>query len=422
MDQNRITNPIVEKADQTKQARIATSHSSFGVALRSPAFLVLLLSEAVSLIGDRILLVALITLVYEQMGSSAAVGLLAMLKSIPALALGTLAGVFVDRWSRKWIMVASNLLQAIMVVCIPWISALPVVFGLYFGMAIVSQFFVPARSATIPALVPEAALTAANSLFAMAFVGAIVIGPALGGWITDSAGLHMAFYVDGLTFLVPAVAVGCLAIPRTGIARQARKLGADWREGLSVARSQPKFRIALLLLTTAGLLIAGLSTLGVMVIRQKLGGSAGQFGLMMSATGLGMLLGAASSNRVATRLEKRGISRLQLGAIGAALAGCGMAGLALSPRLELAIASGCLLGLGFVTIQVHAQTALQSAPDQMRGRLLGLSNALMGSMTFLVAGLSGLIAARTGATPVLLALASIVISTSILLRSQDEHD
>ena len=90
------------------------TRAKFGLALRSPAFLVLWLSEALSLIGDRLIMVALITLVYDHTGSAGMVGLLMLFKAIPALFLGSVAGAFVDRWDRKWVMVIANLLQGLL--------------------------------------------------------------------------------------------------------------------------------------------------------------------------------------------------------------------------------------------------------------------------------------------------------------------
>jgi len=86
--------------EQTILPSQANVRNKFGLALRSPAFVVLWLSEALSLIGDRLIMVTLVTLVYDRTGSAGAVGLLMLLKAIPALVLGSLAGVFVDRWNR----------------------------------------------------------------------------------------------------------------------------------------------------------------------------------------------------------------------------------------------------------------------------------------------------------------------------------
>jgi MFS family permease len=392
----------------------ASTGGGFAAAFHSRAFRVLWFSEAVSLIGDRILMVALINLVYELSGSAAAVGLLSMIKALPALALAAVAGVFVDRWSRKWIMVISNLILAGLVLVIPLTGALPVIFAVYLAMSVVSQFFIPARSATIPDLVPAGALTAANALFAAAFVGAIAIGPAVGSWISDRYGLRTAFIIDALTFLAPAAAVSLLTIPTAARHGGRVNLGADWREGLALLKAEAVYRSALLLLSMAALLIAALSALGVMVVREKFSGSAADFGWMMSITGAGMLTGALTVTRVGARFE-----RMRLSSCGVVLAGLAMTGIALAPRLPLVMACGFLLGIGIIAVQVQTQTTLQGAPEALRGRMLGMGQAVMGSMTFLIAGCAGLLAARFGTSPVLLVtgLASALTGLAVLLFS-----
>jgi MFS family permease len=382
----------------------------FFSVLKLPAFLTLWLSEMISLIGDRLLLVVLINLVYEHTASASAVSVLSLLKALPALVLGGLAGVFVDRWSRKWIMVFSNLLLAGMVLLFPFINSLIYIYLIYFIMAIISQFFVPARSAAIPALVPDAALMAANSLFAAAFVGAITIGPAIGGWITTSFGPQTAFWIDALTFLVPATAVAFLVIPQTKRPEQERDFKADWKEGFQFIRSRCEMRNALILMGAAGLLISGLSVLGIMVVREKLGGSAADFGWMMSVAGLGMLVGALLAPRLAQRLNRQ-----RMAAWGALLAGMSIGILALSPALIAVMICAFPLGLGIVTVQVNTQTTLQTAPDALRGRVLGFGQTVMGTVTFAGAGLVGLLAGWLGVSPVLLGSGLLTAAFSLFL-------
>jgi MFS family permease len=376
----------------------------------SPAFCVLWLSEAVSLIGDRILMIALINMVYDWSGSASAVSVLPLIKAVPALLLGTLAGVFVDRWSRKWVMVLSNLILFVLVLAIPLTKELLLVYGIYFVMAVVSQFFIPARSACIPELVPEKALLAANSLFAAAFVGAIAIGPALGGWIIDRYGMETAYRVDALTFLVPAIAVSLVSIPQKNTAQSRGSLGGDWREGMAVVRADPEMRYSLLLIGTVALLIAALSALGVILVRENLGGSAGDFGWVMSVTGAGMLCGAVLSPIVGKRFN-----RSMLAASGAALGGGAMLVMALSNQLGMVMAAGFGLGFGFVNVQVNAQTTLQKTPDRLRGRILGLSQTVMGSVTFAAAGLAGVLAGWLGTTVVLAGAGAAVLMTALVV-------
>ena len=410
---------MIEQSPQmpsAAQPAILDTRNGMAAAFQSLPFRVLWFSEAVSLLGDRILMIALINLVYEQSGSAAAVGLLSMIKALPALLFGTLAGVFVDRWSRKWIMVFSNLAQFALVLAIPFMEGLPLIFAVYFVMAIISQFFIPARSAAIPNLVPAGALTAANALFAMAFVGAIAIGPAIGGYLSDTYGLDTAFFIDALTFLVPAVAVGFLAIPNARREKKALSLVSDWREGFTLLKAEPKFRNALLLLAIAAMLIATLSALGVMVVREKLSGSAADYGLMMSFAGLGMLSGALISTRLGSHFNRQ-----RLAVTGVLLASFGMIGISLAPMLSLVKAAAFLLGMGIITVQIHTQTTLQSAPDALRGHMLGASQAVMGSMTFLIAGCAGLLAASVGTTLVLLSTGLLAAAAGAVVLLSSLH-
>lgn len=389
----------------------------FGAALRRPAFTILWLSELVSLIGDRILLVVLINLVYENTASAAAVSVLSLIKAFPALALGGLAGVFIDRWPRKWVMVFSNLILAALVISLPAVDSLVYIYSIYLIMAVVSQFFIPARSASIPALVPPGALTAANSLFAAAFVAAIAVGPAAGGWIADRYGSAAAFRIDALTFLVPAAAVAFLTIPQSRLSRENRRFGRDWKEGFQYLWQQHRMRNALFLIGTAALLISCLSVLGIIVIREKMGGSAADFGWMLSTAGLGMLTAALASSRLAGAFDRQKIS-----AWGAILAGAAIIVLSFSTSLPAALACAFPLGLGMVAVQVNSQTTLQQAPDALRGRMMGFAQTIMGSVTFLAAGLAGLLAGWVGVSPVLLGagLLTIAFSLFILLRSAPE--
>ncbi|MFH1467644.1 MAG: MFS transporter [Pseudomonadota bacterium] len=209
-----------------------------------------------------------------------------------------MAGVLVDRWDRRWTMVISNLLQGVLVVLIPLVPGMWPIFVIYAAMSVVSQVFVPARSATIPALVPPIALQAANSLFAMGFVAAMAIGPALGTWLVSTCGVDVAFYVDALTFLVPALAVGLLVLPDDRAPRPAGSTFAgQLREGIAFALSHGEVRVALASAAAAFLIIGTLSVAGVVVATEVLHRESSAFGAMMSAAGLGMVAGGVAAGR-----------------------------------------------------------------------------------------------------------------------------
>jgi MFS family permease len=398
--------------EQTISPAHSQTRSGFITALRQPTFLVLWLSEALSLIGDRLVIVALVTLVYERTHSPIAVGILMMFKAVPALALGSLAGVFVDRWNRKWVMVASNLIQGLLVLLIPISDSLLLLFTAYLAMSIVNQFFVPARAATLPTLVPLPALMAANSLFAAAFVGAIAIGPAIGGWIVEHVGVNAAFYVDAATFLIPALAVGVLTIPQARRSLGDRRIGADLSQGLAFARSRTDILTALILIAAAFLIMGTISVLGVM-IADSLHVGAGGFGLMMSAMGVGMLCGAVFIGWLGQKIDRK-----WLGIAGIVIMGLTILALTWVTRLNLATTLLMLNGFGMVTVQASSQSTLQSISDELRGRVMGLSQTLTGGVQFLAAALAGLLAEQLGAATVLSGVGLIAIAAGFTIMLQ----
>ena len=394
--------------EQTILPSQANAHNKFGLVLRSPVFVVLWLSEALSLIGDRLIMVALVTLVYDRTGSAGAVGLLMLLKAIPALVLGSLAGVFVDRWNRKWIMVIANLLQGLLVFLLPLSPGIVFIFIIYLAMSMVNQFFVPARSATIPDLVAPEALLPANSLFAIAIVAAMAIGPAIGTWITERISLNAAFYTDAATFLVPAMAVAFLVIPHQRRPTIKPSLSSDLRAGLAFARSQPAVLAALATISTAFLVIGTISIAGVVITNKILHLESSKFGIMMSAMGIGMLVGAIVSGWLSRRF-----THVQLGVAGVVLMAVGMMALPWSSTLAMASIFIAMIGLGMIIIQVNGQTLLQTISPEMRGRLMGFSQTLTGSVTFLASALVGMLVDRLNVTFVMTCFGILTMAIAV---------
>ncbi len=354
------------------------------------------LSEALSLIGDRLVMVALITLVYDRTGSAGTVGLLMVFKAVPALVLGSVAGVFVDRWNRKWIMVTANLLQGLLVFWLPLSTDIALIFTIYLIMSTINQFFVPARSPAIPDLVPPETLLTANSLFALSIVFAMAIGPAIGTWVTERFSLNTAFYVDAGTFLIPAIVVAFIAIPRQKSSETKLNLGKDLRAGLVLSFSQPAVLVALTTITAAFFAIGTVSVTGVVITREILHVESSKFGVMISTLGVGMLFGAILSNWLKGRF-----TNVQLGLAATGLVASGVLVLPWSSTLTMACLFTFLIGFGMLIIQINGQMLLQTIAPEMRGRLLGISQTLTGSATFLASAIVGLLVEQLNVTIVM---------------------
>jgi MFS family permease len=148
--------------------------------LRSRNYGLLWVSQLISMIGGWALFAALPFYVFNLTGSVLATGIMFLIQVVPPLVLGSVAGVFVDRWDRRWTMVGSNLLQGATLVILLGIRSADMIWLVYlagFLQSIAAQFFGPANNALLPALVEKDQLLTANSLDSLGENIARLIGP-----------------------------------------------------------------------------------------------------------------------------------------------------------------------------------------------------------------------------------------------------
>src|SRR3712207_2570658 len=181
--------------------------------LRNVRFLRLWIGQGISFVGDFVSTVALVILVVDLSGDASAVGGLLVARLVPTLA-SPLVGVLADRLDRRAILVASDLARAILILAAVFARDLLVLYALVFLMGLARTFFNPTVRAAFPSVVGEGDLTRANSLVGGAFSASIVIGPALGGLLVASLGVEAAFVLDAATYLVSAVLLSRISLPR----------------------------------------------------------------------------------------------------------------------------------------------------------------------------------------------------------------
>jgi len=365
---------------KTKQNKIG-----FKVLLKNKKFISLLFAESVSLIGDRIVAIALIMLVYDITKSATAVSILMMLKAFPALLFGSIAGGIADRLNKKWVMILSNVAQGLLVLLIPISNTLSVIYGVYLIMSTANQLFIPARFATIPELVLKKSLMSANSLFSIAYVGTLAFGPAIGGFLINSYGLNIAFYVDAFTFFIPAIVILFLNIPHVPYDKNTKKsFFKDLKEGFQFIKDDSQLMLALILSAVGYLGIGAMSVLGIVLAEEILNLGANGYGIMMSSMGVGLLIGAIFSGK----LEKK-YSKINLSVAGNIIAGIMIAFLPYTTKLYIAIIITMIMGFGTVLIQISSNTLFQLTPKKVRGKVVGVSQSLMGASSLLAMGLAG---------------------------------
>jgi MFS family permease len=347
--------------------------------LRRRNFALLWIGQMISLIGDWVLIVALPFYVYQLTGSVLQTGIMFIVETVPRIILGSITGVFVDRWNRRWTMIASDLLRAIVLLLLLFVHTPALLWLLYtvsLIQSVVSQFFTPAMSALTPTLVNEQQLLAANSL--QSFTDAItrLVGPPLGGALLAILGLSSVVFIDSASYVFSALMVLLILLPKaeatsgvkaTSVNAVIAKVWNEWLDGLRVvSRSQV---ISGIFLSLSVVMIAEglLNVLLIVFVKQNMHGNALVFGWLITAQGVGSLLGALLVGQVSKFVKPSYLSAVAL-----AVAGAVILIIVNMPNLVLALSLIVLVGLFVVGLFVSSQTLLQSGvEDAYRGRIFG---------------------------------------------------
>ena len=180
-------------------------------------FRLLWLGQIVSNFGDALTHLTLVLYINRITGGDAqAIAWLLIALALPTATLGLVAGVFVDRWNRKQVMIISDGLRAILTlgfIVAAVFQQLWLIYTLAFFHATIAAFFAPARSAVIPRIVPQEGLLAANSLAQMSVVFFRVLGTAVAGILVGTLETFItAFIIDAITFALSALLIAQLRV------------------------------------------------------------------------------------------------------------------------------------------------------------------------------------------------------------------
>ncbi len=324
-----------------------------GSPLAAYGFRRLLIGQSVSSLGDWVATLAFIAAAFAlTRGDQTAIAAVLLLRLVPPIFAAPLGGVVADRFSRRTIMVASDLVRAALILLVPFVG----IVGLYvlaFVHECVSLFFLPSRDASIPGLVPERKLEQANGLMLAASYGSVPIAAAVfSGLLVVPAHLPLpswfqahptspAFVFDSATFL----------------------FSAAMNAGLPLGRSVRALSYGLVVSMFGG---GVLFAVGIGYVHQTLGGSDAAFGWLAALWGAGMALGLG----VVRLLPGGGSPREFLTSVVA----CGLVlGLmAMAPVLWMAFVAAVVFGVAFAIAIVLALTMAQERADnRVRGRVMG---------------------------------------------------
>lgn len=414
----------------------------FWPVLKNPNFLALWAGQVFCQLADKVYLVLMIALINSQFQASDQsisgwVSALMMAFTIPAVLFGSVAGVFVDRWSKKAVLVASNAWRGILVLAIPlllWLThdwqpvgVLPVGFliilGVTFLVSTLTQFFAPAEQSAIPLVVEEQHLLSANSLYTTTMMASVIVGFAVGEpllaiadglWfkLGGSGGLGKEFLVGGSY----AIAGLILFLLRTNEKPHPPEtefphVFADLRDGLLYLKANYRVRNALLQLVILFSVIAALTVLAVRMAEIIPNMKASQFGFLLAAGGVGIAIGATILGQFGQRFTYSQLSLWGCLGIAASLIGLSV----FTTQLWLVLLFLSLIGVFGALVGIPMQTEIQTeTPPEMRGKVFGLQNNVINIALTLPLALAGLAETFIGLQAVFLALAAIVFSGGIL--------
>lgn len=282
--------------------------------LRSRNFALLWFGGLISLTGDWMLRIALPAYVYTLTGSTLATGVMFMVSTVPRILLGSMAGVFVDRWRRQRLMVAVNILLAIVLLPLLLVRStdlLWLVYAIAFVQSLLAQFFSPAENALLPDLVGEEQLLAANAMNALNNNLARLVGPALGGFLAVTIDLAGVALVDAATYLTAAILIALIRHrdeptipgPHQAAATSFRVLWVDWAAGIRLVRERPRLSLLFAIAAVTALGEGVLSVLFIPFVTDVLRGEALELGWLMSAQAVGGILGGVLLARLGDRLQ-----------------------------------------------------------------------------------------------------------------------
>ena len=340
-------------------------------AFRYRDFRLFWLSLFISNIGTWMQMTATNWLLYQLTNSPVQLGLNGVFRAVPAIVLGLISGTFADRYDRKWLLLWTQVVLALITVGLGVLdhSGQIQVWQIYlftFISACVGSFDGPARQALFPSLVPRSVLPNAVALNSLLWKGAALIGPTLGGIAISAMGTAGAFFANAASFL--AVVVALLLMRASSSANEKpRDFIAETKAGFSYIASQPiilGLTVMEAFASIFGLDHALLTILASDVFRVGAHG----FGFLQSARGLGAVIGSSVFIAVG---QRPGQGRILL--VSALFYGAGFALFGLAPSFFLALILLAFVGATDTIWAAARGTIMQlRTPEKFRGRVMGV--------------------------------------------------
>jgi predicted MFS family arabinose efflux permease len=394
------------QAFQRTEEDLQIKPTAYRDLLRNRDFLRLWMGQMVSAIGDWVIVAVLFAFVDQiSGGKSYAISLMMLSKFLPAVLLGFLAGIIIDRLDRKRTLMLCDFSRAALVLALPFATNLLAICILVFIIETFSIIYGPAKDASIPDLVEPDQLTNANSLNMLTLYASMAFGTAIAGsviglfaWLARVNPSFMgqyvdpnkaAFVVDSVTFIVSAWLIYRINFKRRSRDERVRmstdQVKQDFKQGFYYLRHNPLTRIILILTLTCFLGGGTIYVLTVGFVKYVLGGSNSDFMYILTTLLFGMMGGSILAGALKDRIRKERVLGLAITGFG-----CGVVVFSLLTMVWLsfivAFAGGVCMGyaiVGMVTL-LH-----ETLDEEYRGRAFATIQVIMRASIFLSIMLAG---------------------------------
>lgn len=406
-------------------------------ALKVPSFSFLLVSEFFSQFAMNLLNFILLIIVFQISSSNLAVAGVILSFTLPSILFGILAGVLVDRWNKKRVLVYTNILRAAAAFPLILISnELFFIYFLTFLVALITQFFVPAETPIIPQLVPKHLLLSANALFSMGIFGSIIVAYALSGpFLLILGPINIFIFV---TFLFIAASVFALLIkfniPNDSPNQGRIEIFKEIKDAFSLMAKKERIYHSLFILTLLQTLILVIAVIGPGYATNILKIQVEKFPLLfVTPAVIGMTIGAIIIGNFLHQKSKQTLVKFGLLIIGLMVLAFPHGDLITSREfimeinqilpdmlsinnVHIMVIMAIVVGFAFSLVFVPSNTMIQEeTTDRQRGKIYGTLNTFVGAVSIVPVLGVGIFADLFGVGRVLTLVGMIIISASVLL-------
>jgi len=385
-------------------------------ALRARNYRLFFSGQSVSLIGTWMTRIAMSWLVYRLTRSALLLGVVGFSSQIPTFVLGPFAGVWVDRWDRHRTLIWTQALSMVQSLALAALALMNIatiweIILLALMQGTINAFDMPARQSFVVQMVERRDdLGNAIALNGSMVNSASLIGPAIAGAVIAAVGEGYCFLIDGLSYIAVIASLLAMRITVPQVRRPKREVMVEFREGWQYVRGSLPIRT---LLTNLGLVsMFGMqhSTLMPIVAGDVLHGGPNTLGFLMSAVGVGALVGTVS---LTMRKSVLGLGKRIM--IATAMTGAALMAFSFAQLLWVAVLILPFLGFGLMQQMAPTNTILQTiVDDEKRGRVMSFYSMAFLGMSPFGALWAGELAARAGAPTTLFVNGCVCLAASLL--------